>query len=335
MSLLKKSWEKDTEKKKIPELVLDKIASRGSFVVVGRKKDGSQVDELNNKILKNFFNMWMENIGDNFVEVKLGKTIDKIENKRDTAIIVGRGPSLYEKKHIELLKNVKNITIISTEGALKSLLEAGIEPDYVMNIDGHRELILPHYNTPLLDSCKTKAIMSVVVSHNVVNRFPNDIYFYTPILDDINKDISITNAISSITNSPKLCTGSNVGIAGIYLSEYLGFKNIILIGVDLGYSPETKIEESTYYDIVKEVMPDITIEQYKDMFVIEGYNPDFNVNYYTNIAWYSDIEVIIEHSKKLSDNGIKLINCTEGGALHGGKIRGMKFKEALDIYDKI
>ena len=335
MNHLKKSWENNTDIKDIPELVLDKIASRGSFVVVKRKKDGSQLDKLNDKILKNYFKIWMENISNNFIEIKLGKTINKIENKKDTVIIIGNGPSLYEKNHMDLLKNIKNITLIATEGVLKNLLRNGIVPQYVMNIDGNRELIIEHYNTPLLDTTKTEAIMSIVVSHNVVNRFPNNIYFYTPMFDDTENDISLTKSISTITGAPILYTGSNVGIASIYLSEYLNFKNIILIGIDLGYSPQTKVEESTYYNIVKEVMPDITPDQYKDMFIIEGYNPDFNVNYYTNIAWYSDIEVIIEHSKELSDKGIQLINCTEGGALHGGKILGMKFVDALDKYDKI
>jgi hypothetical protein len=94
----------------------------------------------------------------------------------------------------------------------------------------------------------------------------------------------------------------------------------------------TPIEQSQYYPIIKEADPTMTPERYKETYIIEGYNPDFNVHYYTDITWKAHIDHIVEESVSMSEHGINLINATEGGCIHGGTIKSMTLKEALQKY---
>jgi len=349
MSYLKKSWKKEKIEEKIPANIWDGIAARGSFVVIKTDqlfKDpdellGGSIDskldvaeQMNQRILKVNLKLWMGNLVENIGKIKSNESISKIPKaKNNTAIIVGGGPSFKEKNHIETLKKVKNQTIVSTDKMLITLLEAGIKPDFVISVDGHRKFIFPFYDSKLVnDKISTKAVMAVTVAPNIVNRFPKNIYFFTPIMDDPKNVASITNAVSYMTNTSILSSGGNVGVTGINFAYYLGYKNIILTGMDMGYTKNTPIEKSAYYAIVKEVDSTMTPDKYKRLFVIEGYNPDFDVEYYTDLTWKSHIDNLIDQSKSMQNEGIKIINATEGGSLHGGAIISSTFKEAIKKY---
>ena len=50
--------------------------------------------------------------------------------KNDSAIVIGRGPSLKKFDHLKLLANSKyDGNIVCTDGALKSVLDSGVTPD--------------------------------------------------------------------------------------------------------------------------------------------------------------------------------------------------------------
>lgn len=352
MKLIKTSWEKEA-KKEIPLEVMENIAARGSFVVVKSKYLFRELNEENNKknpkkhsinhlsieeqinykIKEVNFKMWMENLGANISIINKSEDISKIPSKKGKrAIIVGAGPSFSEKKHIEILKLTdRNLyEIISTDRMLIPLLEAGIEPDYVVSADGHREKILPFYQSSLINNnIKTQAVMMNTVAPNVTNIFPNKLFFFTPMIDDIEIPFSLSAAMSAITRTSVLATGGNVGITSIFLAYFLKYDEIILTGMNLGYTIDTPIEKSQYYPIIKEADPSMTPEKYKEIYIIEGHNPDFNLDYYTDITWKSHIDHIIESSEEMAKSGVKIINATEGGAIHGGSIICMTLKEAL------
>ena len=357
MRFLKTSWEKE-KKQDIPIEVMNHIAARGSFVVVKSKRLFRDIDEsmqdtsvhesgnetlsfaeqLNNKIKSINFSMWMENIADNWVSIKNCSNISKIpKGSGKSAIIVGAGPSFHEKNHINLLKQQTNgsFDIISTDRMFIPLLKGGIVPDMVVSADGHRELIAPFYRSDLITKdLKTIAVMATIVAPNVVSAFPGKCFFFTPMIDDIEQPFSLSAAISAMTRTSILSTGGNVGITSIFLAFYLGYENIILIGMDQGYTLNTPIEQSQYYPIIKEADPTMTPEKYKELYIIEGYNPDFNVHYFTDITWKAHIDHIVAESVSMSEHGITLINATEGGCIHGGTIKSMTLMEAFQKYAK-
>jgi len=352
MRFLKTSWEKE-KKKEIPIEVMNHIAARGSFVVVKSKRlykdindapansdhiahELSFADQLNDKIKSINFSIWMENIADNIVPIRKNGDISTLsKGAGKSAIIVGAGPSFREKNHIALLQQQKpgSFDIISTDRMFIPLLKAGVIPDMVVSADGHRELIAPFYRSELITKdLKTIAVMANMVAPNVVAAFPGRCRFFTPMIDDIETPFSLSAAISAMTRTSILSTGGNVGITSIFLAYYLGYNNIILTGMDQGYTMNMPIEQSQYYPIIKEADPAMTPEKYKEIYIIEGYNPDFNVHYYTDITWKTHIDHIVEESVSMSEHGITLINATEGGCIHGGTIQSLTLKEALKKY---
>lgn len=352
MKYVKTSWKKE-KKTDIPIEVMEHIAARGSFVVVKSKKlyrdlnerpdtdkevktqSMSITEQLNQKVREVNFKLWMENLADNIQDIKTHGDISKIPKAiGKSAIVVGAGPSFKERGHIELLRKAKNHAIISTDRMLIPLLKSDIIPDFVVSADGHRELIAPFYDSELVDeNLSTLGIMAATVAPNAVQLFQGKKFFFTPMIDDVDQPVSLSSAISSITKTSILSTGGNVGITGIYLAFYLSYKNIILTGLDLGYTMDTPIENSAYYSIVKEVDPTMTPGRYKELYIIEGYNPDFKVKYYTDITWKSHIDDIVKQSKYMSENGVNIINATEGGSIHGGAIISMNLKGAIEKYE--
>jgi len=351
MKYVKTSWKKE-KKRDIPVEVMEHIAARGSFVVVKSKKlyrdfnaqpeeeevktqNLSLAEQINQKVREVNFKLWMENLADNIQDIKMHGDISKIPKaNRKTAIVVGAGPSFKERRHVEILKKAKNHTIISTDRMLIPLLESDIIPDFVVSVDGHRKNIVPFYDSELVnEELSTLGVMAVTVAPNVVQRFKGKKFFFTPMIDDVDQPVSLSSAISFMTRTSILSTGGNVGITCVYLAFYLGYKNIILTGLDLGYTMETPIEKSEYYSIVKEVDPTMTPERYKELYIIEGYNPDFKVKYYTDITWKSHIDDIVKQSRYMSRKGVNLINATEGGSIHGGAIKCMPLREAIQRYE--
>lgn len=356
MSHLKKSWKKERSRSDIPDEVMEHIAARGSFVVVRSRKLFYDTDEekssiqkdkpvigsetftdiLNRKILEVNFSIWMENLARNIQSIFQQGNISALRhNAGKSAIIVGAGPSFHENNHIELLKKLKsdNIELISTDRMFIPLLLEGIVPDYVISVDGHREKILPFYESDLIrEGIATRAIMAVTVASNVVQKFPGSIYYFTPMIDDIENPYCLSAAMSAMTKSPILSTGGNVGVTGIFLAYYLGYSTIILTGMDMGYTRNTPIEVSQYYPVIKEADPTMTPEKYREIYVIEGFNPDFSMEYYTDITWKSHIDHVVEQSEYLAADNVTIINATEGGSIHGGRIRGMKLAEAIERY---
>lgn len=352
MGILKKSWEKEPKRLDVGVEVLDKIAARGSFVVIRdktlyRQKEVREIEEstgklegmtieekINQKVMEVNFKLWMENLSDNLSTVKECKNISQIPKAiKKAAIVVAAGPSFKEKKHMDVLKEVKNQMIISVDRMLIPLLSAGVYPDVVVSIDGGKERIIKWYDSPLVDeNDKTIGIMAVTVAQKVIKKFPGEKFFFTPQLDELDSPTSISKMISHMTGTPILPVGGNVGVACVEVAAYLGYKNIILTGMDQGYPINIPIKESAYYSIAKEADPTMTPERFKEIFLVYGHNPDFGVDYYTDRVFKYHRDYLVEHSVYLAKRGVTIVNATEGGAVYGGAITGMPLREAIFKY---
>jgi len=352
MSLIKATWKKE-KKPEVGVEVLDKIAARGSFVVVRdytlykaigerskirrekQKLESLELGELINERTREVnLKLWMENLANNLSVIKTCKNIDHIPKAtRRSAIVVGAGPSFEKKGHVEILREAKNHTIVSTDRMLIPLLSAGICPDIVVSLDGDRELIVKWYDSKLVDENRTTiGVMAVTVAPNVIKRFPEEKFFFTPLIDELNSSTSLTKTISYMTNTPILSSGGNVGVTCVNLAAYLNYKNIILTGLDLAYTMDTPIEDSAYYSIAREADPTMSLDKFRELFLIYGYNPDFGVRYYTDVVFKYHRDYLVEISSHMAKDGVTIINATEGGSVHGGEIISMPLREAIHKY---
>lgn len=288
--------------------------------------------------------LWMENFAQNIESHKMGSTKtpsigDLPKHMGEPAIIIGAGPSIMEKGHLQMLAESKfNGVILVTDRMTIPCLKAGVTPDkfpkfYVGAVDGNREKIWKFFDDPIVDEYASKIIglFASSVAPNAVGRFEKaggKIYWFHAMLDVFEHPESLTRFMNYMTKHTAINSAGNVG-AGLWtLAYYLGANPICLIGLNFGYSRNTSIEETAYYKTIMEQTGDIKKAL---SFFQEVYNPDFDVHCYTDLIFLGYKEAFLDNLKMAPQ--VKTINATEDGILFGSGIESMKFKDFLKQYE--
>ncbi|MBW2671906.1 MAG: DUF115 domain-containing protein [Deltaproteobacteria bacterium] len=286
--------------------------------------------------------LWMENFIMNLPEIVDLETYPRDKDKHSIgrlpkhkgrpALIVAAGPSVEEKHHLELLaeRGFKGV-IFACDRMLIPLLKNGVVPNYVVSVDGNREKIVRWFDDPIVDRY-AKRVTGLFVSTaapNAVRRFKQAggrIYWFHGMLDPFYELDSVTSFMNYMTGSTAVSCGGNVGTSCWTLAYYLKCSPIIFIGLDLGYTKETPIEETAYYELLKSSgAPLENIQQFYE----EGVNPEFGCEYYTDAVFKNYRDSLLE---MVEAAGVETINATEGGCVFGPGIRCMRFEEVLERY---
>ncbi len=179
------------------------------------KRTPSDADRRRLETGQGLMTLWLGNFGDNLQAIREGHTIRELVPEKPPerpAIIVGRGPSLFkhaDKQMPLIYEHREKVVVVSTDGASKTLLEHGITPDFVMSLDGNRELIRPFYEGKNWDSCwrgdesTIKVVLTINVAHNVYQRVQDraKVYWCSSMWDDYRIPDSLVRWISMITMS--------------------------------------------------------------------------------------------------------------------------------------
>ena len=268
---------------------------------------------------------------------------------KTAALVVGAGPSLVANKHLELLNDwacddIHNrglLTIFATDRVLVPFVkQTNIVPDYVVTVDGNSEKIARFYDDPSVKAAvseyRPKAVLAATVSPNVVavckkNSLP--IYWFVAMLDQFNLTNNITRLMHFMTGATAVNCGGNSGSSAWALANYLEAPEIALIGLDYGYLKGTPIEQTAYYETLKDKAADPTA-----IFALyfDHHNPDFNIDCYSDIMFghYKEAFLNMLGLASLSRPSLRTVNCTEGGILHGAGLKGMKFKDWLNSLER-
>jgi len=265
---------------------------------------------------------------------------------KGSAIVVGRGPSLFKHKHCEMLyENKYQGMIVTSDGGMIPLLEAGVVPDVVVTVDGAL-IIKKYFDHPLVreHGHKIKWIVTVTVNHEVYKTAKKAglrTYWFNPMFDDWRQNESWTRlqVLLSRTDKfnrgiPRAMTGGNSGaFAWITAMEIFKRSPIALIGFDQGYPEGTKLEDTQYYSsVLKMAKGDVSVikKTYKHF-----YHPVFKTKAYVDLIFYHYRQAFLEMQQETA-LWYKLyggtINTTEGGTLFGKDIKCMKLKEFLSKY---
>ena len=247
------------------------------------------------------FELWMKNFVENFKVIDEGKSVSDIvpeesqlEPNKDlgSAIIMGRGPSIFTLKHLEKLAASDYAgALFLSDGILIDALKKGVTPDkfpdfYILSVDGNREKIWKWYDDPLVDQYanKIKFILNSTVAHNVYERIKKaggEVYWFNAMMDYWPGQESVTRVMSASLRSPRrpnglvrIATAGNAG-ASLWIQACSIFRRftIGLIGLDMGYADGTPLEQTYYYDkLFKAVQGNMEFvkAQFSTM-----YNPDF------------------------------------------------------------
>jgi len=265
-----------------------------------------------------------------------------------SAIVVGRGPSLFMNKHCEMLaKSDYSGLVICADGGLIPLLDAGVVPDFVVTVDG-APVIKKWFEHPLVQKFGPEMgwISSVTVNHEVfqtVRKAGMNIFWFNPIFDDWRQNESWTKlqVLMSTTDKyirgvPRMSAGGNAGACAWIAALTLFHRSpIALIGIDFGYPKGTPLEQTQYYSSVLKIA-DNDVAKIKDAYK-EFYHPVFKTDAYCDFIFYHYRQAFLD-LQQTTPFWYHLfggtVNCTQGGTLFGQGITNLKFEEFLEKWKK-
>lgn len=300
------------------------------------------------------FDEWVTNFSLNLEyiwnEPSAGKLMPNLTNKQfqnERAIVIGRGPSIKKKKHLEILANSDfNGTIICCDGMLKNALNAGITPKkfpkyYVVSIDPYspakefyEDEIIKEYGSSI------NGIFSTIVKPTTVENARNagiKIHWIHSLFDYDEGKKSFNQLSALIVRSkkhsglPAIQTGGNVGTSSWFVGwKILKCNTICLIGINHGWEESDSWEKIISHgsDLVDISVVDRDSPRFKKLFHTI-YNPDFDCNCIIDPLFQFYSSALKEFIAR-SPDWLTTINSTEGGSIFGKKILGMKFQEFLD-----
>lgn len=304
-------------------------------------------DEMIQNFSLNLKMIWKEPSASIISDELIQKKIDSAPN---SAIIIGRGPSIKKKRHLELLlkSNYKG-AIICTDGNLVNLLENGITPKkfpkfYVISVEPYKR-IFKMYDNEIVDKYgkKITGFFPTVANPDVVKRARKaglSIHWFHNLYDLNHGKRSLNYIFATMVRTknhpnglPALQTGGNVGTSAWFLGwKILKFKTIGLIGMNQGWDISDSWETILSHNSKEHLFHAKNVDEKSYGKLIEKiYNPDLKeyclvdplFRYYRN----SLIEFIQRSPKWLTT-----INATEGGSLFGKRIKHMTFKQFLKKY---
>ncbi|EAK3158281.1 motility associated factor glycosyltransferase family protein, partial [Campylobacter jejuni] len=236
--------------------------------------------------------------------------LSKRKGISDTAIIVSTGPSLT--KQLPLLKKYANkATIFCADSSYPILAKHGIKPDYVLSLE----------RIPLTSE----------FFNNDFGEFDKDILFVlksyvhphtTKYLQKNNRNFMLVSTYASFIQYLKLDyfgyfnMGKSVANMSYLLTEYLNYKNIILIGQDLAYAKDGFSHTKDYKNLDKH---EGHFQRDKGKFQCLAYGGNGKVE--SSEIW-TMFRLIFENDINYFQKffNITTYNCTEGGARIEGTI---------------
>ncbi|MGI7662025.1 motility associated factor glycosyltransferase family protein [Campylobacter coli] len=250
--------------------------------------------------------------------------LSKRKNLSDTAIIVSTGPSLT--KQLPLLKKyASKATIFCADSSYPILAKHGIKPDYVLSLE----------RIPLTSE----------FFNNDFGEFDKDILFVlksyvhphtTKYLQKNNRNFMLVSTYASFIQYLKLDyfgyfnMGKSVANMSYLLTEYLNYKNIILIGQDLAYAKDGFSHTKDYKNLDKH---EGHFQRDKGKFQCLAYGGNGKVESSEIWTMFRLIfENDINYFQKLFN--ITTYNCTEGGARIEGTIEKPFLWACENLLDK-
>ncbi|EAL8410587.1 DUF115 domain-containing protein, partial [Campylobacter jejuni] len=276
--------------------------------------------ELNKKLAENFKNsivshgndpldtlqgieQFVYNLPQMITHPSYKELLSKRKGISDTAIIVSTGPSLT--KQLPLLKKyASKATIFCADSSYPILAKHGIKPDYVLSLE-RIPLTSEFFNNDFGEFDKDIMFIVKSVTH------PHTIKY----LQKNNRAFILVSTYASFIQYLKLDyfgyfnMGKSVANMSYLLTEYLNYKNIILIGQDLAYAENGNSHPDDYQNSANYE------SQMYEHILTEAYGGKKEIKTHEFWIFFKQIleAMIIKYH-------ITTYNCTEGGARIEGTI---------------
>ncbi|EOG3961932.1 motility associated factor glycosyltransferase family protein [Campylobacter coli] len=250
--------------------------------------------------------------------------LSKRKGISDTAIIVSTGPSLT--KQLPLLKKyASKATIFCADSSYPILAKHGIKPDYVLSLE-RIPLTSEFFNNDFGEFDKNVLFVLKSYVHPHTTKY----------LQKNNRNFMLVSTYASFIQYLKLDyfgyfnMGKSVANMSYLLTEYLNYKNIILIGQDLAYAKDGFSHTKDYKNLDKH---EGHFQRDKGKFQCLAYGGNGKVESSEIWTMFRLIfENDINYFQKLFN--ITTYNCTEGGARIEGTIEKPFLWACENLLDK-
>ena len=293
---------------------------------------------------KNLLPMWMKNFGDNLPLIRDGATLrdlvveDTPPPPQHRAIVLGRGPSLFKKSHLKLIKEARFPgTLVATDGILLDCLREGLVPPYVLAVDGS-PVIRKWFDDPLVDEHAPQ--ITLVLNTQVNGDVAKDaisrgfkVYWFEPNQDNVKQEVSVTKILLLMTVSPKnpdgivaMECGGNVGTTSwIFSWKILRKSDVALVGFDFGYPEDMPLSDTYYYDNTVRTLGALQTSTVYDRI----WHPVFRTTSHIDVVFKSYREGFFE-MLLTKPQWQRTVNATEGGTLFHPGLECMALKDWLE-----
>jgi hypothetical protein len=274
-----------------------------------------------------------------------------IETSEQSAIVIGRGPSVKKHEHLETLakSNYKG-SIVCCDSALISALKAGVTPEkfpkyFVATIDAGDD-IKEFYDDEIINRYgkQINGIFATVSSPLVVERARQAgiKIHWLHALFDYNEGKKSFNQISGLMvrakkhlhGLPAIQTGGNIGTSSWFISwKILKCSTIALIGIDHSWNVDDPWEKIISHG---NALPQIEIDKNNPVFnklFPKIYNPEFNCYCILDPIFQYYSAALKEFISRAPPH-VNTINGTEGGCIFGERVKCMTLKDFLKKYEK-
>jgi hypothetical protein len=264
-----------------------------------------------------FQKRWIVNSFANFSQVINTPNIlmqDEDMFKDKTAIVVAAGPSLNDEiENLRFIKENKKAYIFSVGSAINTLLENDILPHAMNTYDPTAN------NSKVFDKIVEKGILEVPMIFGSSVGFETLKKYRGPKYHMITNQDYLSNYLLKMKDDRDISLvrdAASIAVVTIELLYKLKFKNIIMVGQNLGFIGEKEYADGiSYYEKRNKSKSE---EQKKNYIEVEDV---YGKKIYTNETFNTmrkQIESYIE-----SMNSCRFINTTKGGA----NIKGAEFKK--------
>lgn len=298
------------------------------------------------------YDVWIKNFSLNLSNIwneTSSRDLSKYSSKQNnTAIVIGRGPSIDEHKHLQLLSNSNfSGSIVCCDGKLIDTLKAGVTPEkfpnfYVVNIDpgSHTAKLFEH---PLISEfgSKIKGIFTTISNPITVEQarksgikihWMHSLFDYDAGKKSFNYISSImVRSKNHVNGLPAIQTGGNVGTSSWFVSwKILQCTKVVLIGMNHGWNEDTPMDIITKHGVSFARSYDESSPSFKRLFP-KIYNPELKKYCILDPIFQYYREAMLEFISR-SPSWLQTINATEGGSLFGDRLLSMKFSNFLAEY---
>lgn len=289
--------------------------------------------------------MWMKSLAVNLPKIR-ASSLTLRDLKQDPPVdrkclVLGRGPSILKPGVLKAISSSEayeenRLDIVASDGILKNCLEAGVEPDLVVTVDGSDVIEKFYQGIDPLSVSRVKAVISTQASPKAVEAVESTgmpLYWFQPGVDSVKAARSVTKHLMLLTcweGNPNGvvsidCLGNTGASCFMIAWQTLQRKDICLLGLDMGYPKNMPLEETYYWSTALGVLPPMEASKHYELF----HNPATGEDYVIDPVFQVYRSALFD-TLSLKPDWLRVCNASSGTLYFPPHIENVRLEDWLN-----